>query len=67
MTPWYRRHDGQPVLMVSMTLSQLMALRSLVAGHIQTPGHIEEFLDVARDVATTPEELLQLLMDQEMD
>lgn len=67
MTPWFRRHDGQTVLMVSLTQSQLMALRSVLMEHLQQKGHVEEFIDVVRDVKTTPEELLQLLMDQEMD
>lgn len=66
MTPWVRKHDGRTVLLVEMTLPQLTALRSLVAAHLQVPGHVEEYLDVARDVTTTPEELLQMLLEQDI-
>jgi hypothetical protein len=47
---------------LTLTPSQLMALRDIVAHYLTIPTHSEVFVDVHRDVETTPEELLALLM-----
>lgn len=48
---------------VDFTPSQIMALLSIVGGVLTTPGHVEVHHDVVRQVDTTPEELLLILMD----
>jgi hypothetical protein len=48
---------------VTLTPSQRMALADiLLTTTIQTPGHSEVHVDVARNVETTPEELLNLMI-----
>jgi hypothetical protein len=47
---------------VALTSSELMALRDIVAHYLTIPDHSEVFIDVARDVETTPEALLRRLM-----
>lgn len=48
---------------VRLSLSQLMALRSVLAEHLQCPARSEVFIDCTRGaVETTPEELLACLM-----
>ncbi len=50
---------------VPFSPSQLMALQDLVLDYVMRPGRLEAFIDAARGVETTPEDLLQLLVGAE--
>ena len=47
---------------VTLTPSQLLALTDLVCEHVQREEHTAVYLDVVRDVQTTPTELLAVLL-----
>lgn len=47
---------------IRLTTSQLMALKDLVLEHLLCPTHTEVYIDVWRNIETTPEELLQVLV-----
>lgn len=51
--------------LIELTASQLMALRDLVAEHLRCPNATEVYIDVVRDVETTPSDLLVALMQEE--
>jgi enhancing lycopene biosynthesis protein 2 len=51
-------------MLIELTSSQLMALKDLVAEHLRCPNRTEVYVDVTRDVETTPEELLVALVNQ---
>ena len=55
---------ARPDYAVALTRSQCMALRSLLLDYILWPRHTEVFVDVVRQVETTPEELLELFAAQ---
>jgi hypothetical protein len=49
-------------IFVPFTASQLMALQDLLLDYVLRPGRLEFFVDVARGVETTPEQLLAVLV-----
>jgi len=48
-------------MLIEYTRSQVMALKDLIVEYLTLPEHREVYIDVAHDVHTTPEELLQKL------
>lgn len=46
-----------------LTDSEVLALRDVVASYIRQPDRVDSFVDVVRDVETTPEQLLVRLLE----
>jgi hypothetical protein len=45
-------------MLIDFSPSQIMALRDLLVEHLLCPGHTTIYVDAARQIETTPEELL---------
>lgn len=52
------QRTGRPDYVMTLTASQLMALRSVLIDYITRPDHTEVFIDIVRGVETPVEELL---------